>query len=93
VLPHKAGGALSAIEDAEALSAFLLNTAPDAVHAALQQVFRVRYKRASEIQAESRADGIDAPPRPQSEAQFVRMWSYGGAWKWMEERPEMVLET
>jgi 2-polyprenyl-6-methoxyphenol hydroxylase-like FAD-dependent oxidoreductase len=93
VLPHRAAGAVSAIEDAEALSVFLRGAIPDSVHDALQRVFRVRYKRVSEIQAGSRADGLLSPPDPHAGEVMMRLWDYPGAQRWMDERPEMVLEA
>jgi 2-polyprenyl-6-methoxyphenol hydroxylase-like FAD-dependent oxidoreductase len=90
VLPHQAAGSVSAIEDAEALSVFLRGAAPESVHAALQQVFRVRYKRVSEIQAASRAGGLRAPPDPKSGEALMRLWIYPGAQRWADERPDMM---
>lgn len=89
VLPHQAGGALSAIEDAEALGAFLRNVAPHGVHEALQRVFRVRFKRTAEFQLKSRFSK-QAPPAPIEEQ--LHFWNYSDAARWEFERSDMVLQ-
>jgi 2-polyprenyl-6-methoxyphenol hydroxylase-like FAD-dependent oxidoreductase len=95
VLPHQAGGAMSAIEDAEALGVFLRDASPKArsvtVTETLQRVFRVRLRRASQIQYDSHAEGIQAaaPPTPDK---LLQIWNYKGAVKWAEEHPERVLK-
>jgi hypothetical protein len=83
---------MSAIEDAEALSVILPNTPTDAtsVNKALNRVFRVRYKRASLCQAESRANGLSAQPGSESTSP-LNLWMYPGAARWELERPDMVL--
>jgi 2-polyprenyl-6-methoxyphenol hydroxylase-like FAD-dependent oxidoreductase len=91
MLPHQGAGAMSAIEDAEAL-AFALRGVPAAgVHAALQRAFRLRYKRASDCQAASRAECLFAPPNPQGGTQMFERWCYPGAERWEAERPDMIL--
>jgi 2-polyprenyl-6-methoxyphenol hydroxylase-like FAD-dependent oxidoreductase len=97
VLPHQAGGAMSAIEDAEALGVFLRDTSPKpesesiTVTEALQRVFRVRFRRASQVQHDSHVEGIQAaaPPTPDK---LLQIWNYKGAVKWAEEHPELVLK-
>lgn len=97
VLPHQASGAMSAIEDAEALSIFLRAVAPSsdtkAINEALQHVFRVRYKRASLCQTRSRAMGLLASEKigKQSSDELFELWMYPGATQWEVERPDMVL--
>jgi 2-polyprenyl-6-methoxyphenol hydroxylase-like FAD-dependent oxidoreductase len=92
VLPHQAGGALSSIEDAEALGAFLRGATPDNVHAALQRVFRVRFKRTAQYQLKSRAEGLRAEGPPPSHLQQIQFWDYPGAVRWESERRDMVLQ-
>jgi 2-polyprenyl-6-methoxyphenol hydroxylase-like FAD-dependent oxidoreductase len=86
VPPHQAAGALSAIEDAEALGAFLRGVDRNGVHNALRRVFRVRYRRTSEIQAASRRESLTGTPGGQLET-----YDYVGAEKWEREKPDMVL--
>jgi salicylate hydroxylase len=91
VLPHQAGGALSAIEDAEALGQFLSGTTRNTVHEDLLHVFRVRFKRTAQFQLRSRTDGLykAAPPVPHAEQ--MRRWDYIGAARWESEHADMVL--
>jgi salicylate hydroxylase len=93
VLPHVAAGAMSAIEDAEALSAFLRGVAPEGVHDALMRTFRVRYKRASECQSGSRKEGLFSAPNPNTKEDALRRWDYPGAEKWEKERSDMILDA
>jgi 2-polyprenyl-6-methoxyphenol hydroxylase-like FAD-dependent oxidoreductase len=90
VLPHQASGALCAIEDAEALGAFLRGAARADVPAALQRVFRARFRRASEFQKNSRATGLYSASTGADG--LVAQWEYAGAEAWESERPEMVLK-
>jgi hypothetical protein len=91
VLPHQAGGAMTAIEDAEALGFFLRDATAASVTDALTRVFRVRFKRASQVQYDSHVEGIQAaaPPTPDK---LLQIWNYKGAYKWEEEHPDMVLK-
>jgi salicylate hydroxylase len=99
VLPHMGQGASQGIEDAEALGAFLRAASTSEVPEALHHVFRVRYRRASRMQAASRAGGISKREYKQggtmSPADGMREiaagWMYDGSEKWEKERPEMVL--
>jgi 2-polyprenyl-6-methoxyphenol hydroxylase-like FAD-dependent oxidoreductase len=96
VLPHQAAGAMSAIEDAEALALYLRGASSDAgsVHEALMWVFRVRLKRASECQALSRANNIlHVRTGADMGDDVARMWRYSGAERWAAERPDMVLDA
>jgi 2-polyprenyl-6-methoxyphenol hydroxylase-like FAD-dependent oxidoreductase len=90
VLPHQASGALSAIEDAEALGAFLRGATRADVPAALQRVFRARFRRASVFQQNSRANGLYSASAG-ADGLFAQ-WEYTGAEAWERERPEMVLK-
>jgi 2-polyprenyl-6-methoxyphenol hydroxylase-like FAD-dependent oxidoreductase len=58
VLPYHAPGALSSIEDAEALHVTLHNGTRENVHECLQRAFRIRYRRASECQLASHQEII-----------------------------------
>lgn len=97
VLPHQASGAMSAIEDAEALSMYLREVTPTsnpkAVNHALQHAFRVRYKRASFCQTRSRAMGLLAWDKnnKQSSDELFELWMYPGAAQWEVARPDMIL--
>jgi salicylate hydroxylase len=53
VLPHMAGGAMSAIEDAESLAAVLQFEPKSNINSALNRAFRIRFKRASFFQLSS----------------------------------------
>jgi 2-polyprenyl-6-methoxyphenol hydroxylase-like FAD-dependent oxidoreductase len=95
VLPHQAAGAMSAIEDAEAIAAYLRGSTADAksVHDALTQVFRVRFKRTAECQALSRAHNIlHLRTGADLSSKILEMWVYSGAERWAAERPDMVLD-
>jgi 2-polyprenyl-6-methoxyphenol hydroxylase-like FAD-dependent oxidoreductase len=93
VLPHVAAGAMSAIEDAEAISFYLRGANRDTVHDALLQAFRARYKRASWAQAKSRADGLlVAAPRNSAE-DLMELWTYPGAEQWVMQRPDMIMDV
>jgi 2-polyprenyl-6-methoxyphenol hydroxylase-like FAD-dependent oxidoreductase len=93
VLPHQAAGALSALEDAEALGTFLRGTTRAMVPMALRRVFRTRLRRVSGLQAQSRAQSTrnmkigDA----NGAATIRERWEYPGAEAWERERPDMVL--
>jgi 2-polyprenyl-6-methoxyphenol hydroxylase-like FAD-dependent oxidoreductase len=92
VATHQAGGAMTAIEDAEALGAFLRGVDRAGVHAALRRVFRVRFRRASAVQAASRRDSLVGKPVPDEEAgNGFQMWDYVSAEQWEREQPDMVL--
>jgi 2-polyprenyl-6-methoxyphenol hydroxylase-like FAD-dependent oxidoreductase len=96
VLPHQAAGAMSAIEDAEALSVYLRHATSDAssVHAALMQMFRVRFKRASQCQELSRVNNIlNVEPNANKGDMTLRLWTYPGAEQWAAEHREMVLDV
>jgi 2-polyprenyl-6-methoxyphenol hydroxylase-like FAD-dependent oxidoreductase len=82
---------MCAIEDAEALAFVLRSSSVADVHAALLRAFRLRYKRASECQAASRAEGLGAPPNPNSGKEAFARWMYPGAERWEVERPDMVV--
>jgi 2-polyprenyl-6-methoxyphenol hydroxylase-like FAD-dependent oxidoreductase len=82
---------MSAIEDAEALSAYLRDATRDSVPEALDHAFRVRYRRASQVQYDSRVEGIHAGPPPPPE-RLLEIWNYPGALKWEVEQPELVLK-
>lgn len=95
VLPYQAAGAMSALEDAEALATCLrditVGSDPKSINDALQRVFRLRYKRASECQLRSRAVGLGLPPSKTATEDLFDLWTYPGAEKWEVERPDMVL--
>jgi salicylate hydroxylase len=91
VLPHQAAGAISAIEDAEALYITLRTATRDTVHECLQRAFRIRFKRTAECQAASRREGILAPPNPQGGEDIFMLWDYPGAERWEAERSDMIL--
>jgi 2-polyprenyl-6-methoxyphenol hydroxylase-like FAD-dependent oxidoreductase len=86
---------MSAIEDAEALSAYLRKATSDpaSIHEALDHVFRVRHKRASSCQSRSRAAGLVASDNigKQSPDELFALWIYPGAEKYEAEHPEMVI--
>jgi 2-polyprenyl-6-methoxyphenol hydroxylase-like FAD-dependent oxidoreductase len=90
VLPYQAAGALSAIEDAEALYITLRDANRATVHESLQRAFRIRHKRASSCQAASRREGLTAPPNPHAVRDVSALWDYIGAERWEAERPEML---
>jgi 2-polyprenyl-6-methoxyphenol hydroxylase-like FAD-dependent oxidoreductase len=93
MLPHRAGGALSAIEDAEAVGVFLARTDRMSVPAALRRVFCTRASRTREFQEKSRADGLRSRDTLQGArgGDLFEMWMYPGVERWVEEHPEMVL--
>lgn len=92
VLPHRAQSACQAIEDAEALGAFLKETSADRVPETLRRVFRVRYKRASRAQAASHATNLQNGDGNSEQAlAVVRLWDYYGAENWEKDHPEDVL--
>jgi hypothetical protein len=91
VLPHRGAGANCAIEDAEAISHYLkgVSRSGEDIHAALQRVFRMRFRRTARFQLICRR-GIQGPaPTPKS---VVEDMSYFGAARWELERPDMVLK-
>jgi 2-polyprenyl-6-methoxyphenol hydroxylase-like FAD-dependent oxidoreductase len=93
MLPHRAGGALSAIEDAEALGVFLARADRASAPAALRRVFCARASRTREFQAKSRADGLRSRDTLQGarSGDLFEMWVYPGVERWVEEHPELVL--
>jgi 2-polyprenyl-6-methoxyphenol hydroxylase-like FAD-dependent oxidoreductase len=91
VLPHRGAGATSAIEDAEALAAFLHDATPATVPAELVRAFAVRYKRATAFQTASRVQNSTAPPDPADSERVLRVYAYPGAERWAAENPGMVL--
>lgn len=103
VLPHQGQGASAAIEDAEALGAFLEGVSRAGVNEALRRVFNVRYKRASYIQHISRASGLgemrrsklptgDILPETLNPLQFSKFcWEYYGAKRWEKEEPTWIV--
>jgi 2-polyprenyl-6-methoxyphenol hydroxylase-like FAD-dependent oxidoreductase len=91
VLPYGAAGALTAIEDAEALYVTLRDATRATVHDCLQRAFRIRYKRASACQADSRSQGLQSPPFPHAMKNLYSLWDYPRAERWEVERPDMVL--
>lgn len=101
MLPHQGQGASQALEDAEALGAFLRGVSPSEVPAALERVFKVRYNRASLTQSNSRlgglarkvAEGENALPiKTINPLQFREFsWKYYGAEMWEKEQPDFVL--
>jgi salicylate hydroxylase len=93
VIPHQGQGASQALEDAEALGAFLHDTAPENVPAALERVFRVRYRRATRIQKASRESGLHQSPKDVMTAvqEITRAHRYFGARKWEEEMQDQTL--
>jgi salicylate hydroxylase len=95
VLPHRAGGAASAIEDAEALGVFLRGVGRAGVSAALQRVYRVRAARAADFQAKSRADGLRGGDKLAGGrgGDVFAMWMYPGAERWEAEHPELSAEA
>jgi 2-polyprenyl-6-methoxyphenol hydroxylase-like FAD-dependent oxidoreductase len=90
VLPHQAGGAISGIEDAEALGACLSGISRDGVNPALQKAFRIRFKRAARFQLLSHDDGIKTKRQPTIKDQMWS-WDYTGARRWEAEQPSWVL--
>jgi salicylate hydroxylase len=95
VLPHRAGGALSAIEDGEALGVFLRGVDRAGVSAALHRVHRVRAARAADFQAKSRADGLRGGDKIAGTrgGDLFAMWMYPGAERWEAEHPELSAEA
>jgi 2-polyprenyl-6-methoxyphenol hydroxylase-like FAD-dependent oxidoreductase len=91
VLPHQAAGAISAIEDAEALHFTLRDATRATAHDCLQRTFRIRYKRASNFQFISRREGILSPPNPRAMEAVYTLWDYPGAEVWESSRPDMVI--
>jgi 2-polyprenyl-6-methoxyphenol hydroxylase-like FAD-dependent oxidoreductase len=90
VLPHQGSGAYTAIEDAEALGAFLQHASRADAPGALRHAFAARFRRASAFQALSRAHDIYNAPRAEEAALFER-WNYPGVEQWVREHPDMVL--
>jgi 2-polyprenyl-6-methoxyphenol hydroxylase-like FAD-dependent oxidoreductase len=83
---------MSAIEDAEALGSFLRGVDREGVHDALLRVFRVRFRRVSEIQAASRRESLVGLPGFQRRSDGgLETYEYVGAEQWERERPDMVL--
>lgn len=95
MLPTQGQGASQAIEDAEALQAFLSNiderpVSKDQVEKALEKVFKARYERASLIQAYSRDQarpGTAGREVTLNPAEFMRFnCEYQGAVDWLERQ-------
>ncbi|KAG7531502.1 hypothetical protein FFLO_04300 [Filobasidium floriforme] len=107
MLPHQGQGASQAIEDAEAIGALLQNVSPADVPATLEEIFRIRYKRATMTQQQSRLAGLGSASRgtgdevvKQMEAHAMNQfefkhftWQYRGAKDWKENHPEHVLQV
>lgn len=103
VLPHAGQGASQALEDGEALAVCLRDVKRADVPAALRRAFNVRYKRASEIQRNSRAAGLgemrtkhlngqkQAALNPLQFRDF--QWKYFGAERWEKEMPDWIVST
>jgi salicylate hydroxylase len=101
VLPHQGQGASQALEDAEALAAFLKDVPPSGVTAALERVYKARYVRATETQRISRFVGLGPKSIAAGKAQDAKgidamqfrdfNWKYYGAERWEKEHPEHVL--
>lgn len=96
MLPHQGAGANTAIEDAEALSAYLFDVSQGSVsdsadiQKALDHVFRVRFRRATRWQMMSRRSGLRSKETaPSGPPQWEK--PYPGAVEWEKTRPEMVL--
>lgn len=90
VLPHQGQGASQALEDAEALGVFLATATAETAPQALKDVFRVRYKRATQAQEYSRTSGMGEMRRkqlglseeqqvPQLNAMQFRGFMFGGS--------------
>jgi 2-polyprenyl-6-methoxyphenol hydroxylase-like FAD-dependent oxidoreductase len=92
VLPHMAGGAMSAIEDAESLAAVLQFEPKSNINSALNRAFRIRFKRASFFQLSSRVGGIKRRA-PLSHEENVKNWNYLGAIEWEARESKMVLRV
>jgi 2-polyprenyl-6-methoxyphenol hydroxylase-like FAD-dependent oxidoreductase len=84
---------MSAIEDAEALSAFLRTASSDlhSIDSALKHVYRVRFKRTSWYQARSRATGLSAPISGPEAIEVLDFGVYTSATQWELQRPDMIL--
>jgi salicylate hydroxylase len=93
VLPHRGAGATSAIEDAEAVAFALRNATAESAREALAHAMRIRYKRATESQAASRAEGLHAVIDLHRAESVLQAWAYPGADKWEQERPEMMMDA
>jgi salicylate hydroxylase len=93
VLPHRGAGATSAIEDAEAVAFVLRNATADSAPEALAHAMRIRYKRTTESQVASRAEGLHAVIDLHHAESVLQAWAYPGAEKWEQERPEMMMDA
>ncbi|WWC64322.1 uncharacterized protein I303_106932 [Kwoniella dejecticola CBS 10117] len=106
MLPHQGQGASQAIEDAEAVQAYLSNAAADDVHEALEKIYKVRIKRATYIQQISRGSGlgnmrkvyraklgqVEEDDAPLNPGQYRDFsWNYFGALDWEKTHPEWVM--
>jgi 2-polyprenyl-6-methoxyphenol hydroxylase-like FAD-dependent oxidoreductase len=76
MLPHRAGGALSAIEDAEALGVFC-------ARASRTREFQAK-SRADGLRSRDTLNGARS-------GDLFEMWVYAGVERWVEEHPELVL--
>jgi salicylate hydroxylase len=94
VTPHQGQGASQALEDAEALGAFLRDASRASAPEALHRTFRARYKRASFIQARSHARGLGHVSDGAEDARTMgALWAYHGVEAWEKEGKEMVLSV
>ena len=105
MLPHQGQGASQAIEDAEAVGSLLEGVSPSDVPAALDEIFRVRYKRATMTQQQSRLAGLGSASRGTGDEVVKEMeahamnqfefknftWQYRGAKDWQANHAEFVL--
>ena len=105
MLPHQGQGASQAIEDAEAVGSMLEGVRPEDVPAKLDEIFRVRYKRATMTQQQSRMAGLGSASRLPDDEKTKQMeahamdqfkfknftWIYKGAKDWQENHSEFVL--
>jgi 2-polyprenyl-6-methoxyphenol hydroxylase-like FAD-dependent oxidoreductase len=98
VLPFRASGAFTAIEDAEAVGAYLEGVSRAEVPDALDRIFRGRFRRATSFQKASRAwteggeqqNGEHADLK--EESALFEEWNYPGVKAWIGQHPEMMLK-
>lgn len=105
MLPHMGQGGSQAIEDADMLQYILRNLSSantyQEIHAALQEVFRLRWERASMCQETSRAQAMG--PREAGETVKITavnplkfsslLYSYTGAEDWATSNPVVEIQT
>jgi hypothetical protein len=84
---------MSAIEDAEAVGAFLRGVDRAGVNVALRRAYRVRFNRATEVQAASRRECIvvGLPGSARRPGAGLQQFDYQNAEQWEREHPDMVL--